>query len=164
MKKQQLYIKKYTIFNSITNDFESHEILNIAENYLNNPILILDTSYKILGLSKLATLLHDSINNHNENYYLVSKIIENIKEDNCMNTVYNSTEAFFHFTNEKLIFCGIKTNEITTAYICVVKKYRDFDFDDLNLVNTLSKTLSIQIQKNNLFISTSGLEEEYYLN
>ena len=51
-----------------------------------------------------------------------------------MNTVYNSTEAFFHFTNEKLIFCGIKTNEITTAYICVVKKYRDFDFDDLNLV------------------------------
>lgn len=81
-----------------------------------------------------------------------------------MNTVYNSTEAFFHFTNEKLIFCGIKTNEITTAYICVVKKYRDFDFDDLNLVNTLSKTLSIQIQKNNLFISTSGLEEEYYLN
>lgn len=163
MKKQQLYIKKYNIFNSITNDFEIHEILNIAENYLNNPILILDTSYKILGLSKLATLLHDSINNHNENYYLVSKIIENIKEDNCMNTIYNSTQAFFHFANEKLIFCGIKTNEITTAYICVVKKYRDFDFDDLNLVNTLSKTLSIQIQKNNLFISTSGLEEEYYL-
>ena len=32
MKKQQLYIKKYNIFNSITNDFEIHEILNIAEN------------------------------------------------------------------------------------------------------------------------------------
>ncbi|MDO4536006.1 MAG: helix-turn-helix domain-containing protein [Clostridium perfringens] len=163
MEKQKLYIKKYTIFDSINNDFEINEILNIAENYLNNPILILDTSYKILGLSKLATLLHDSINSYNESYYLVSEIIENIKEDNCMDTIYNSTQAFFHSSKEKLIFCGIKVNNITTAYICVLKKYRDFNCDDLSLVNTLSKTLSIQIQKDNLFINSSGLEEEYYL-
>lgn len=163
IEKQKLYIKKYNIFNSINNDYDINEILNIAENYLNNPILILDTSYKILGLSKFATLLHDSINSHNESYYLVSEIIENIKEDNCMNTIYNSTKAFFHFSKEKLIFCGIKVNKITTAYICVLKKYRDFNCDDLSLINTLSKALSLQIQKDNLFINSSGLEEEYYL-
>lgn len=163
INKQKLYIKKYTILNSINNNYDINEILNIAENYLNNPILILDTSYKVLGLSKLATLLHDSINSYNKNYYLVSEIIESIKEDNCMNTIYNSTKAFFHFSKEKLIFCGVKVNKITTAYICVLKKYRDFNPDDLSLVNTLSKALSLQIQKDNLFINNSGLEDEYYL-
>ena len=35
--------------------------------------------------------------------------------------------------------------------------------EDLELTNTLSQTLSVQMQKDNLFINNSGLEEEYYL-
>lgn len=162
MDKQRLYIKKYNIFNSINNDYDINEILNIAEDYVNNPVFLLDTSYKILGLSKLASLTTDSIESYNEHYYLVSEVIEAIKRDSCMNLIYNN-EAFFHFTKENFIFCGIKVNKITTAYICVLKKHRDFNHDDLTLVNTLSKALSIQIQKDNLFINSSGLEEEYYL-
>ncbi len=86
-----------------------------------------------------------------------------MKKDKCMDSIYNSNKAFFHFTKEQLIFCGIKVNNVTTAYICVLKRFRAFNDSDLSLVNTLSKTLSTQIQKNNLFINSSGLEEEYYL-
>lgn len=160
---QQLYIKKYNILSSINNDYDINKILNIAENYLSNPIFILDTSYKILGFSKIANLTIDSIDNYNENYYLVSEIIEDMKKDSCMDSIYNSDKAFFHFTKEQFIFCGIKVNNITTAYICVLKKIREFKDSDLSLVDALSKALSTQIQKDNSFINSSGLEEEYYL-
>lgn len=162
-EKQKLYIKKYNILSSINNNYDINEILNISENYLNNPIFFLDTSYKILGFSKYATLVNGSINNYNENYYLVSEIIEDIKKDNCMNLIYNSNQAFFHCAKEKLIFCGIKVNNVTTAYICILEKFRKLENNDLSLVNTLSKALSMQIQKDNLFINNSGFEEEYYL-
>lgn len=163
LETQELYIKKYSILSSINNDYDINKILDIAENYLNNPIFILDTSYKILGFSKYATLIDGSINNYNDNYYLVSEIVEDMKKDNCMDSIYNSNKAFFHFTKEELIFCGIKVSNVTTAYICVLKQLRSFEDSDLSLVDTLSKTLSTQIQKDNSFINSSGLEEEYYL-
>lgn len=162
LEAQKLYIKKYNILNSINNNYSINKILNTAENYLNNPIFLLDTSYKILGLSKYANSI-DSINSHNESYYLVSEIIDYMKKDNCMDLIYSSNKAFFYSSKETFIFCGIKVNNVTTSYICVLKEFRDFENFDLDLVDTLSKALSMQIQKDNLFINTSGLKEEYYL-
>ena len=40
---------------------------------------------------------------------------------------------------------------------------REFEEEDLELTNTLSKVVSMHLQKENLFISNSGLDEEYYL-
>ncbi len=52
---------------------------------------------------------------------------------------------------------------MTTSYICILKEYREFIKMDLDLANTLSQTVSLQMQRDNLFVNTSGLQEEYYL-
>ena len=84
-------------------------------------------------------------------------------EDKCIDNIYNTDTSFFHYSDQTLIFCSINVNNVTIAYICVLQSKRNFLEEDLELTNSLSKVLSMQLPKENLFLSNTGLDEEYYL-
>lgn len=162
-KKNDLYKKKYEIYNSLFTENSIDGILNISENFLGNPIFILDTSYRVITRSNLAKLDNSSIEIHNGESYLLLDIVQLMKKNKCIDNIYNSNNAFFHTSDEVLIFCSMRINNITVGYISVLQSKREFNAEDLELTNVLSKVFSIQLQKENLFISNSGLDEEYYL-
>ncbi|BCZ45414.1 hypothetical protein psyc5s11_14810 [Clostridium gelidum] len=162
-KKNDLYKKKYELYNSLFTENSIDGILNIGENFLGNAIFILDTSYHIIARSNLAKLDNSSIETHNGKSYLLLNIIQLMKKNKCIDNIYNSDNAFFYNSDEVLIFCSIRINNITVGYISVLQSKREFNAEDLELTNVLSKVFSIQLQKENLFISNSGLDEEYYL-
>lgn len=162
-KKNDLYKKKYELYNSLFTENSMDGILNIGENFLGNPIFILDTSYRIIARSSLAKLDNSSIETHNGESYLLLDIVQLMQKNKCIDNIYNSDNAFFHNSDEILIFCSIRINNITVGYISVLQSKRKFNAEDLELTNVLSKVFSIQLQKENLFISNSGLDEEYYL-
>lgn len=159
----KLYVKKLNIYNSLSAYNDINKTLNICEAYLNNPTFILDTSYRIIGRSTLANSISSSIKVYNDQAYLLVDTVNIMKKDKCIDTIYSSSTSFFHFSDKNLIFCGIRVNNVTVAYICILQENREFIKEDLELTNTLAQTLSIQMQKDNLFINSSGLEEEYYL-
>ncbi|WP_243143244.1 PucR family transcriptional regulator [Clostridium estertheticum] len=159
----KLSVKKLNIYNSLSACNDINKTLNICESYLNNPIFILDTSYRIIGRSTFANSITSSIETYNDQAYLLIDTVNLMKKDKCIDNIYSSSTSFFHFSDKSLIFCGIRINNITVAYICVLQENREFIEEDLEITNTLSQTLSIQMQKDNLFINSSGLEEEYYL-
>lgn len=162
-KKNDLYKKKYELYNSLFTENSMDGILNIGEKFLGNPIFILDTSYRIIARSSLAKLDNSSIETHNGESYLLLDIVQLMQKNKCIDNIYNSDNAFFYNSDEILIFCSIIINNITVGYISVLQSKREFNAEDLELTNVLSKVFSIQIQKENLFISNSGLDEEYYL-
>ncbi|PJI07624.1 MULTISPECIES: PucR family transcriptional regulator [Clostridium] len=162
-KKNDLYKKKYELYNSLFTQNSIDGILNIGENFLSNPIFILDTSYRIITRSNLAKLDNSSIETHNGENYLLLDIIQLMKRNKCIDNIYNSDNAFFYNSDKTLIFCSIRINNITVGYISVLQSKRKFQEEDLELTNILSRVFSIQLQKENIFISTSGLAEEYYL-
>jgi sugar diacid utilization regulator len=159
----KLYVKKCNIYNSLYTCNDINKILDIGETYLNNPIFILDTSYRIIGRSNSANSSRSDIQNYNDESYLVIDTVNTMKKDKCIDNIYNSNIAFFHLSDKSLIFCGIRINNVTISYICVLQEHREFIEEDLELTNTLSQILSIQMQRDNLFVNSSGLEEEYYL-
>lgn len=162
-KDNNLYEKKYKLYESLFEQNSIDGILNIAEIYLNNPIFILDTSYRVITRSNLAKLENSSIEMRNGENYLLSDTINLMKKNKCIDTIYKTNNSFFHTSDLNLIFCSIRVNDISIAYISVLQSNRNFQNEDLELTNILSRVLSIQIQKENLFISNSGLDEEYYL-
>ena len=159
----KLYVKKLNIYNSLAAYNDINKTINICENYLKNPIFILDTSYRIIGRSTLANSITSSTKIYNDQAYLLVDFVNIMKKDKCIDNIYSSDTSFFHFSDKNLVFCGIRINNVTVAYICVLQENREFVEEDLELTNTLSQTLSIQMQKDSLFINASGLEEEYYL-
>lgn len=54
-RNNDLYKKKYELYDSLFSENAIDGILNIAENFLGNPIFILYTSYRIITRSTLAT-------------------------------------------------------------------------------------------------------------
>ena len=159
----KLYTKKLNIYNSLSACNDISKTLNICESYLNNPIFILDTSYRIIGRSNLANSITSNIETYNHQVYLLIDTVNIMKKDKCIDNIYSSSTSFFHFSDKNLIFCGIRINNVTVAYICILQENRKFIEEDLEITNTLTQTLSIQMQNDNLFINSSGLEEEYYL-
>ncbi|WP_243156435.1 helix-turn-helix domain-containing protein [Clostridium sp. C8-1-8] len=164
LNQYSLYEKKYTINNSLHHCDNINKILNVSEQYINNPIFLLDTSYRILGQSNLAASSKDSsLDKQDGKCYLVLDTVKTMKRDKCIDDIYNLDKAFFHLADKNLIFCGVRINNITVGYICVLQELRPFVEMDLEIINELSKTLSIFIEKSDQFISSSGLEEEYYV-
>lgn len=162
-KKYDLYKKKYEIYDSLFSENNIDGILSITESSLNNPIFILDTSYRIITRSTLAKAENSSIETHNGENYLLLDTIGLMKKNKCIDTIYNTDTSFFHYADQNLIFCSIRVNNVSVGYIGVLQSKREFKEEDLELTNVLSKVLSIQLQKENLFLSNSGLDEEYYL-
>jgi len=162
-EKNTLYMKKCEIYDSLFTTNSLDDIINITEKYLNNPIFILDTSYHIITRSNLAKTINSSIETHNGENYLLLNTIELMIKEKCIDTIYTKDNSFFHYSAQSLIFCSIRVMDITVAYICILQSNRDFEAEDLDLSNVLSKVVSMHMQKENLFISSSGLDEEYYL-
>lgn len=162
-KEYNLYKKKYELYDSLFAENSIDGILSVAESYLNNPIFILDTSYRIITRSNLAKSENSSIETHNGENYLLSDTINLMKETKCIDNIYKIATSFFHYDDQNLIFCSIRINNVTIAYIGVLQSKRGFLDEDLELTNVLSKVLSLQLNKENQFISDSGLDEEYYL-
>lgn len=82
-KKYDLYKKKYEIYDSLFSENSIDGILSIAESALNNPIFILDTSYRIITRSTLAKAENSSIETHNGENYLILDIINLMKKINA---------------------------------------------------------------------------------
>ena len=62
-----------------------------------------------------------------------------------------------------MIFSSVKVNGITTSYIHVQETNKKLNVSDLELVSTLSKVVAAFSEKEHVFISNSGLCDEYYL-
>jgi len=164
--KLNIESKKESIYSSLIKSNTIDDILNVGEDNLENQIFLLDTSFKILGRSKKAYTNNEFIEKCNGEEYLLMDTIKLMKKEKCIDTIYKAKGAFFYNTSkgsgENYIFCPVRNNDITVAYISVVEE-RKFNKSDLDLVNTLSGVISIEFERKNLFLNTSGLQEEYYL-
>ena len=105
--------KKYEIYDSLFSENSIDKILSISENSLNNPIFILDTSYRIITRSTLAKTENSDIETHNGEDYLILDIINLMKKNKCIDTIYNTDNSFFHYADQNLIFCSIRVNNVT---------------------------------------------------
>jgi len=116
----------------------------------------------LLICSNIASAIEVYTHEYNGESYLLDDIINFMKWYKCIDNIHNSNTAFFQFSEINLIFFGIQINNLTVWYICILEKNRKFINDDLVITNTLAEVLSVQMQKENLFVSSSGLQEEYY--
>ena len=158
-----LYIKQNHIYNSLYSSNTIKDILNLAEKYIQNPIFLVDTSYAVLCSSNMAEIQASHIDKYNEHYYLKFDIVNLMKKDKCIDNIYSSSKPFFHYDNGNMIFCSVKVNEITTSYLYIQESNKKLSFSDLELVSTLSKVVAAFSEKEHIFISNSGLCDEYYL-
>lgn len=70
-EKNDLTKKKLDLYDTLFSQDTIDEILNQAESFLQNPIFLLDTSYRIITRSKYAEAENSSIETYNGENYLI---------------------------------------------------------------------------------------------
>lgn len=135
------------------NDLQS--ILEVAYNFLNNPITICDASYAVIT-SIPDSLPTSSFDTLNEKQYLNLDAIKSLSSETFFDRLTNSNEAFLACPknrDSRMIFSKIQIGTSSPAFICLRELDRPFNGFEKEHIKILSEILAIALQKQNLVIS-----------
>lgn len=157
--------KKEELFSALKGNTGLQGIINIAVTYLNNPVVVVDTSLSILCSSKNHSNAFDFII-QNGKQYMKPQSVKTMHQENLIERIKNASAPFITYrenTKIKMMYCRIRIRKSMVGYLCVLAQERPFSEYDFDFVASLSDIISIEMQKDNFFSEKCGLKYEYFL-
>lgn len=155
-----------TLMDSLITNKGLQEILDIGYKLIENPIVLFDISFKILGQTKLIELDEPIWKESLIKGYFPNEYVSKIKTFKCVEKVYKSRfpvlEGLVTEKYEKMISNIIIHNKIV-AHLKVFECNRPFKNSDFEIVSFLSNIISSEMQKTKFFQSTKGVMYEYFI-
>ncbi|WP_411682011.1 PucR family transcriptional regulator [Clostridium thailandense] len=158
-----------SLMDSLINNKGLDQIIDIGYNFLNNPILIIDTSFKLLEYKKniefndplwKATVIKG---------YMPYECVATVKAIKYVEQVYSSRSPIArNFVTEKygksstMVANIILSNKIF-AHIVIFESQRSFKKMDFEITNFLCKVISSEMQKVKFFQNTKILIYECFI-
>lgn len=141
-------------------------IINIAYNIIGNPINVCDTSFSII--SRIPLPDEDKyIDFTGDKLFLKQPLVEDMREKKVIDTIYTSTLPFIAknmiHTPYKWVYEGIRIKNSVVAYVCVCTANKELCPEDLEVIHTLSRMISIEMQKDATFTTKTGVKYEFFL-
>lgn len=152
------------LFNCLRRGRGLTELLKIAYKYIENPITLVDSSYSILASYPKVTDERNleiknnrlSIKNVFSNNMNVNKITEKI-----YHSIYPFTTKVEDFPYD-WAFESVRINQAVIGYICIRGINREFASEDLELIDDLTKMISIELQKDSSFSNPHGIKYNHF--
>ncbi len=140
------------------------KLLEVAYKHINNPIIVCDTSYSVLGsfpqVSDERNL--EIINNR---LRLKNVFTQDMEINKITERIYHSIYPFITKVEDfpyDWVFESIRINQAVVGYICIRGQNRSFSVDDLDLIHFLTQSISIQLQKNVEYTNPHGIKYDYF--
>lgn len=142
-------------------------LLDTARDILEHPILLIDNNFKIMAFSNKGKNLNKFPESTKVGNYLDADIIEFIYSNNILSETRRKSEASYYvkkvdpLDGTLVTLIHIEGIEVAELVIFEVgKKFKNIDFE---LAKTLSKLLSIELQKTNFFNINKDFIANYML-
>jgi hypothetical protein len=142
------------LFNLFYENVGLRRIVDLAGTMFGRPVIVHDTSYRILAFSSREDAKNLSFTeNAAGEHYLDARSIETIHEKKPHIVNRDENAHFFEKTNgdEGTLVCRIKIDGIETAYVAVHENGVPFSKRDCILVEHLAKILSLQLRREDTF-------------
>ncbi|MBV7274340.1 helix-turn-helix domain-containing protein [Clostridium sp. PL3] len=154
------------LMNSLISNKGLQQILNIGYELIENPIILFDTSFKILSHIRVNELDESLWKEALIKGYFPKEYISKIISFKCVEKVYKSRfpvlENLPSEKYEKMVSNIIIHNKIV-AHLKVFQHNRPFSKSDFELVSFLCSVISSEMQKIKFFQSTKGVMYEYFI-
>lgn len=145
---------KLPLYESLYNGNSIKSIIEIAEEYFKNPILLCDTSYNVIEISPLGeNTVHDGIygvRSSNDKLYMYPKVISFIEQHKVIEDIYRYPTAlcttFGHIENQ-WVLCAIRIQNIVIAHVGICYINTKAKEEDIELATVLAQVISIEMQK-----------------
>ncbi len=158
-------LEKQQLFNILHNGYGLETLLKTAYKYLNNPIVVCDSSYGILSS---YPELDDSENLEIKNNRLTvrARYAEDMEQKKVTERIYHSIYPFatkFDDYPYQWIFESIRIKHAVVGYICIRCNARPHTESDLELIHSLTQMVSIQLQKDDSYRNPQGIKYDMFL-
>lgn len=161
----QMNNKKEAMFNALQGNSGMKGIINIAYTFLENPIIVCDTSFSILECHpKHENTLDFEIRNNKQ--YMKPESVMSMHREGLVERIFNEAKAFVAYRDTlefEMMYCQIRIQKNVVGYLCILGKNRSFRKDDYDFAEVLSRMISVEMQKSSFFAEKSGLKYEYFL-
>lgn len=140
-------------------------IIQAACTYLENPVIVCDTSFSILeNYPEHENVLDFEMRNHRQ--YMRPASVMSMNREGIIERIFNDKNAFSVFRKELdtyIMYCSIRIRDHVAGYVCMLEKRRSFAGRDYEFLEVLAQMLSVEMQKSSFFAEKSGLKYEYFL-
>ncbi len=152
---------------TIANESQSLEkIIDEASRVLNNPILLVDSNYKILA-SKIDEVAPASkLNEQKQQQYVIEEHIDFIRKSRLFDKARESKYPYYSTGSsekEGWVTALVFVHGIEAAHIVVIESNRTLRDDDMEYVNFLCQICSMELQKNSRFGEDESQKHSYFL-
>ncbi|WPC43599.1 PucR family transcriptional regulator [Clostridium sp. JS66] len=164
--EQTLALNSATLLDSLTSGKGIKHIINVASELLGNPICVIDLSFKIIAHSKDINpsdpIWVELFTKGYCSYNFVS--VSNVKK--FIEVVHKSTSPVF-MSEDKFriprIISNIKIDNKVVGYLAALECNKPFSENDMELVFTLCKVISSEMQKSRFIENTKGSRYEHFI-
>ena len=141
-------------------------VINMAQDFFQAPVSICDVSYHFIASS--TDPVSDPNKSGTSRAYLETEEIESMKYFQVVNRIYNEPNAFFISTpdhpDSSWIFCAVRIHHVIAGYIAIrFSSSTVATPHELQLATALSDVCSIELQRQDSFLTKTGLSYENFL-
>lgn len=163
-KNSILQEHKDELFKCLYRGKDLTKLLETAYKYINNPIIVCDTSYSVLG-SFPQVSDERNLEIQNNRLRLKNVFAQDMEINKITERIYHSIYPFI--TKVEVfpydwVFESIRINQAVVGYICIRGYNRNFNDEDLDLIHYLTQSISIQLQKNVEYTNPHGIKYDYF--
>lgn len=142
-------------------------IVTKAEQFLNFPISVCDSSYNMIETSPLMKKMPYGMEQNKSHVYLNNSEIESLKRYKVIDKIYATDSAFSIVTpdhpDNHWIFAAIRIQKVMTGFVAICTGKQAPDDYELRIASTLSDICAIEMQKHEFFLTRTGLKYENFL-
>ncbi|SEL26976.1 PucR C-terminal helix-turn-helix domain-containing protein [Butyrivibrio sp. ob235] len=162
---QNIDVQKRSLFSILHNGYGIDALLQTAYKYLNNPVVVCDSSYGILA--SFPDVSEDkNLEIKNNRLSVKAKYSEDMEQKKVTERIYHSVYPFAVKLEESdfdWIFESIRIKHAVVGYICVRCNEREHTESDLDLIHSLAQMVSIQLQKDDSYRNPQGIKYDMFL-
>ncbi len=153
------------LFNALVDGTGFSELLQVASLYLQNPIVLCDTSFSILESSSDHNNKID-FEFRNSRWFLTTDGVMTLYNKKIVDKLFKVHHAFISERaelNKKFMFCSVWIKRSVVGYLCLIESSRKFIENDYRFVELLSQIISLEMQKAEVFTNKTGFKYEYFM-
>jgi sugar diacid utilization regulator len=164
--QQKLAVNSAALLDSLTSGKGIEHIVNVGSELLGNPICVVDLSFKVLAYSKNIKVDNPIWVELFTKGYCSYDFVSMSTVEKFIEVVHKSNSPVF-MSEDKFriprIISNIKIDNKVIGYLTALECEKPFSENDMELVFTLCKVISSEMQKSKFIENTKGSRYEHFI-
>lgn len=156
----------YQIIRILHSNLGLQSLVDAAYDILNNPLLIVDKSYKILASCQNAVYTRPDLNYQKNLGYMLESNISAMKEAKLYEKARTANYPYYSKEDkaaEGWITALVYIHGIETAHIAVSDTNHPFTGDDFEFIDFLCRIVSLELQKTDFYKTNKSMMHSFFL-